>query len=419
MQTMMFGRIRLPILLATFYYFLVIAAFWVLKPLRVSLVVQAYGPEVYPVLKQSSVLLVPLIFVSYRRLTKTFSEKTLTPAISGFFALTAALFGVIFNLGFQDPWLMVLFYYLIEVYSAVVITHFWIHLTRGGAHLKSHVGVITMGGLLGGITASGATGWFTEELGFGVLGLFSGLVLLSLLVHGLQRRFAPLEMPIAAAPAPIPAPPNEVSSVSPTAAAAATASLALFGGTAAIFAIYEVVSTVLDAVYVFQLRHQVVERSLMAAYQGKVAFVGQILALTIQFLFISTFRTEKGLRFGLYVLPLCLLAGSLGYAFYPDLSVIAITVSADIALSNSLFLSSRESLFQRMSEKLRLQLESFNEIVVRRTGKVAGALLVVYLSLDSTTLSMVNILAIVMWLAAVGVVLASVRDALRRPEGSV
>lgn len=403
---------RPAVLLAMLYYFLVIAAFWILKPLRVSLVVEAYGPEAYPILKQSSVLLVPLVFMIYRRLAVGFPERALTLVFSLFFAIASGIFGLAFWSGVESTWMPGAFYYLVEVYSAVVITHFWVHLTRGGKHLKEYVGTITIGGLLGGISASVATGWFTNEMGYGVIGLFSALVLASLVAHLAQRRNADEESrqeSVGSAPVP-PAPIQGQAGSS----VRISSSFALLGGTAAIFAIYEIVSTVLDSFFVFQLRHQMVEQNLMAAYQGKVAFVGQVLALTFQMLFISAFRTGRGIRFGLYVLPLSLLAGSLGYALHPDLSVIAITVSADIALSNSLFLSSRESLFQRLGERLRLQLESFTEIVVRRAGKVAGAALVVYLSLDNPTLSVVNVLAIAAWLAAVTVVLSCVRAVLRR-----
>lgn len=403
---MITSRNRLAILFSALYYFLVIAAFWMIKPIRVSLVVEMYGPDIYPWLKQSSILLMPLIFVAYRLLTDRVNEKFMTLALSAGFSALALVFATSFWAGLGERWISIAFYYFVDVFSAVIITHFWVYLTRGGHGLKDHVGTITLGGLLGGIAASVLTGWFTSELGYGVIVVFAVLVQLSLAIFFVQRRmsqsleWADLQVP-------------ELGREAPSAIRSGNGKsqgLLLIGGMAAIFVTYELVSTVIDSVFVFRLQHELIDKAPMSAYQGKVSFYGQILALVIQLLFLTSFRSQRGLRVGLYVLPLCLLAGALGYALYPDLSMIAFTVSADIALSNSVFLSSRESLFQRLHARLRNRLKPFNEIIVRRAGKLAGAGLVIYLTLEGAALTLVTIGAIGIWIVAVSAVLSCIRS---------
>ena len=47
------------------FFFLVITAFWTLKPLRTSGVIKAFGPDLYPLFKTGSVVVLGLVVPLY------------------------------------------------------------------------------------------------------------------------------------------------------------------------------------------------------------------------------------------------------------------------------------------------------------------------------------------------------------------
>jgi len=65
------------IALSFLYFFLVIATFWTLKPLRTSEVIKAFGVQYYPVFKQGLLVFMPAILSGYFMLSCFFNRARL------------------------------------------------------------------------------------------------------------------------------------------------------------------------------------------------------------------------------------------------------------------------------------------------------------------------------------------------------
>jgi len=149
-------------------------------------------------------------------------------------------------------------------------------------------------------------------------------------------------------------------------------------------------------------------RDAMAAFQGKVFFVAQIVAFLVQIFVTSTVHKKFGVIIGLCFLPLALLTGSIAFLVAPFLSVIAITIGSETAFSYSIHQASKEILYVPLDKVSKFKGKAFIDMFVYRGAKAFGAgillLYTLWLSqygVTSRILMVLSVIGIVIWMMSI------------------
>src|SRR5689334_13754594 len=74
------------------FFFLVIAAFWIQKPIRTSKLLTDVGPEALPLVKLGTAMLILPIMLAYSSLASRYRRHLLVYCCTAFFAATSLAF---------------------------------------------------------------------------------------------------------------------------------------------------------------------------------------------------------------------------------------------------------------------------------------------------------------------------------------
>jgi len=309
------------------YFFCVIAAFWALKPLRTSSVVKAFGPEYYPLFKQGLLIFLPIVVALYSMATCIMCRKSMAIFFTGIFMIGTWIFWYLFEFQLSGG-VKIAFFFFVDTYITVMVTLFWTYLNDhyNATDAKMMYGFIGSGGILGGIVGSSISGWASNLLGnYIILSVTLFLVAIILIVMSLDEK---LDMKKKIC---------EKGDSSPFKVFAEGIQVVFKSkyllGVAAIVGIYEIVSTVTDYQFNASSAAAFSDATTMAAFQGKVFFVAQIVAFLIQFFLTSVVHRKFGIVLGLLFLPLALLTGSAMFLLMPVLAVITFTIGSETAYS--------------------------------------------------------------------------------------
>lgn len=180
------------VLLLTLNVFLLLTAYYIIKPVREALILSEWGPEakIYTSAGQAALLLV--VVPLYSRLAGAVDRRRLITFVLLFFM---ACLGVFYLLALAKVPLGIPFYLWVGIFNVMVIAQFWsfandVYTTDQGKRLFAIVGFgASSGAVLGGLI----TGWLIEPVGVFQLLLLSavllgGSLLLTWAVDGAARR---------------------------------------------------------------------------------------------------------------------------------------------------------------------------------------------------------------------------------------
>lgn len=388
------------------FFFLVIMAFWCMKPLRTAGVVKALGPDLYPFVKQGSLLLVPLVMVFYEAMIGLLDRKRMVMLFTGIFVAGCIFFRLSFAF-FPSTASKIAFFYYVDIYSTVMLTTlFWTYVNSlyEADEAKKVYGLIGSGGLLGGICGALISGWANEILGANIIlvaaallaGVFPVLAYLEKLHPGGAKIFTAKKKQ------------KQSAIASSTEGVRLVWKSSYLLSMVAMVALYEVVSSVIDYQFNASCTAMFPTEIAMAGYQGRVFFVGQLLSLGVM-LFVTPFVFKHfGIKVGLLLLPVALATGSLAFALFPVLPLITATIGAETTLAYSIGQASKEILYLPLSALEKFKAKAFIDMFIYRFGKALGAVVVlVYLSLarpfglKPSHLLVANALLVFAWIFAI------------------
>jgi ATP/ADP translocase len=165
-------------LLLTLYFFLIIAAFWIQKPLRTSKFVKTVGVENLPWAKLGTALLILPVMMLYsaviRRMPRGYAAFTCSLVFIG----GSLFFWRVFS-GQAPDWAHYTYFFYIDIYITVMLAAFWslAHATTPPDQAKRTYAVVGAGGILGGAVGSALTGWLVKAIDSGYLMLVCAGVL--------------------------------------------------------------------------------------------------------------------------------------------------------------------------------------------------------------------------------------------------
>ncbi|MFB6098580.1 MAG: NTP/NDP exchange transporter [Salinibacter sp.] len=395
------------------YFFLVIAIFWVLKPMKRGLIISYFGEHPLSIAgwvlsgaQAEQLGKVLNMFVAFavvglftwlvRRYARHYLIVIFCAVFGGLFVFFGAIIDQIETFGQGGVWA---FYVTGDIWTTVMVATFWAFANdlNSGDEAERLYGIVGLGGVVGGFVGSSVVAGLVDQVGRSTL-IFACLVPTALIgalavwIHNRERDDEAEE----------PCCPEEEEVLEEDNAFLEGAKLVFRSryllGIAAVLGLYEMVSNIVD----FQLA-AIVEQQITTDIQRDTFFgiVGQatsLVSIGVQ-LFLTSFVMKRySVKAALLFLPAAILGGTLGFVLLPSLLFVGFMSVSDNALNYSINQSAKESLYTPTSQDVKYKAKSFIDMFIQRAGKV----LAVILNLGLTALVITD----VRWLSvAVGLLL--------------
>lgn len=371
------GEIPLVALMFS-YFFLVITVFWILKPIKKTVFISYYaqpgadflglnGPEAELLAKVGNMFVAYVAVIAFSMLSNSLRRQQLTFVFSGF--CVAVLGAFCFAIGDPSEPVVWSFYLFGDLFNTLMVATFFAFLNDSVAPhaAKRLYGPIVLGGVSGGAFGSLFVAAMTRSSNLGnaewIEVCVFGTVLIAAVAWGAGREVA--KNP----------PPEEPRK--PDEEPATRGNPALEGGKlvfkssyllsiVAIVGLYEIVSTILD----YQFTATLVEYADdFGSAVSTVYAITNVTALLVQ-IFLTTLVLDKfGLKIGLLVMPVAILAGSFGFLAIPLLLTGSALNTVDNGLNYSINQSAREALYTATSREEKYKAKAFIDMFVQRFAK--------------------------------------------------
>lgn len=369
----------------SFFFFLVIAVFWVLKPIKRGALIGLYaddplqllgtsfsGAEAEQLGKVLNMLVVYALVVGYTWLVRRYTRLQVIVLLCGVLGGMMAFFAyAIASPGDPVVWS---FYVFGDMFNSLMVVTFWAFandVTRP-EQSKRLYGIVGLGGVVGGFVGATFVRALVEEIGRTplLLACVGAMALIAGVAYFVHRREG------GTAKWPSDSPPGEATSVSAALEGARLVFsskylLAILG----LIGLYEIVSNIVD----FQLA-AVVETSIQSeqardAFFGLVGQITGIGSIVIQLLVTSFVMRRYGVGVALLFLPVSILLGSIGFLLVPSLVFVVAMSASDNALNYSINQSAREALYTPTSRDAKYKAKAFIDMFVQRFAKVVAVVL--------------------------------------------
>ena len=362
------GReLRVAVLLFVLF-FLIIAVFQIVKPVKNGLFVEKYGAEQELYAKLANIAVAAAGVAVFTQLFNRLPRERLISILALLFAGAFALLSrTVFNPGFFSVWSL---YLTGDLLSTMMVAAFWAYLTdiSDSDQAKRLFGPIGAGGVIGGWAGSSI-----PKILLGTLGAHGLVVLASFLMGMVALLIGPVESMIRSSRAFRSPKPEQrrrggsgfVEAVEGLRLVLASKYLAAIVG---IMASYEIASQLMD--YQFKLSSQGFS-SVQAtqAFLANVYFYANMVSVGVQFFLVSYIMRTFGVVTALLVLPVSLIVSAAGFAAAPSLLTVSLMVVFDNGLNYSLQQTARESLFTPTSRDEKYKARAFINMFVQRVAK--------------------------------------------------
>ncbi len=387
-------------LLMSLYFFLLMASYYVIKPVRNSLFLEQLGPKQLPYAYLATALVIGLVASLYTRLVARFERHLLIMASTAFFILDLLLFWWFFR--FDIDWMAGLFYLWAAVFSVGAVTQFWSMSNEifNPEEAKRLFGLVGGGGVLGGIVGGLLSNLLVKPLGTQNLLLVSAAVLLPCLavilaVHRMEWRLEREAAPARRAEAPL---------VHYGAGFKAVRGSPYLSLLALMMVVMVVVATLVDYAFNSEVGRAIPGQDAKTAYFGVFFAALSALSLLVQFLLTSPVLRYFGVGAALLLLPVSLMGASLSAFLVPALWSVSALKLADGSLRYSLNQSTREILFLPVPLADKYSAKAAIDMSLQRWARGGAALIIlaaIALHLSWPALALMTALFCAAWVAVV------------------
>lgn len=401
------------------FFFLVIAVFWVLKPIKRGLMIDFYGEanagfdlfgfvlsgaQTEQLGKVVNMVVAYFVVIGFTLLVRRLERQQVVYVFAGLLAALLAIFAL--SISAPDAATVWTFYVFGDLFNTIMVATFWAFTADVILPQQSRrlYGLIGLGGVVGGFVGASLVSGYVEEIGrapflwasVGAMGVIAAVA------YFVNRQSDPAARPGTG---------DEAAASGATTSAAFEGAKLVFRsryllGIMVLLGLYELVSNVID----FQLAATIEASGLQGRELDAIfGFVGQLVgvgSIVVQ-LFVTTFVLRRyGVGTALLFLPVAVLISSVGFLVVPVLGfAIAMSVS-DNGLNYSINQSAREALYTPTTPDEKYKAKAFIDMFVQRFAKV----LAVAINLGVTAfaglagvrwLSVVSLVVLVGWLAVV------------------
>jgi AAA family ATP:ADP antiporter len=373
------------------YFFLVIAVFWVLKPMKRGIIINYFGNDPIAFLgltfggaqaEQIGKMLnmvvafgvVALFTWLIRKMDRHRVILIFCTVFGGLFLFFGSFVDRIGVLGDAGVWS---FYVMGDIWTTVMVATFWAFVNdlNTADEAERLYGIVGLGGVIGGFVGSSIVAGLVSVYGRPPLlyACVAPLVVIGGLAVWIHRRdqqeAASGDASRSEAPEKEAEEDAEVLNPFFEGAAVVLRSRYLLG-IAALLGIYEVVSNIVD----FQLATMVEEQITASTERDQVfGIIGQAtsaVSIGVQ-LFLTSFVMKRySVKAALLFLPLAILGGSIGFVAVPTLLLAGFMSVSDNALNYSINQSAREALYTPTSRDAKYKAKAFIDMFIQRAAKV-------------------------------------------------
>ncbi len=360
------------VLLTFLYFFLLLTAYYLIKPVARSLALSTLGFRTVPGLDIISALAIGPLLALFARLAGRVPPRAVSR--SSFLGILAMLLGFWRALAQPAPLSAGAFYVWVSLVSVVMIAVFWLlanalYRPQEMTRLFSFIG---SGGILGGLAGSAVAAVGAQFLGSRQLLLLSSAALI--LCWGIAEEL----WSRAAAPAPRSAPPAPARQLV-SSGAGQTLRLISCSRYLVLLLIVVVLNKLVSTLVTYQF-NPFIERA-FSTLDARTTFLGLFLggmnvaSFLVQFFWTSWVLRRWGLTAALMALPLGVLMGTAGLLFLPAFGLAALTELYDGSMNYSLQQTTKEALFLPIDRSIREQVKPFIDLGAFRIGKGLAAVL--------------------------------------------
>ena len=385
-----------------FYFFLVTASAYIIKPVKISLFLEWLTVKKLPLAYMLTALLIGFFVTLNSKLLQRMKRELYISISLAFFIMSFLVFWWLFKIEWK--WLSLVFWFWADVFTATSVTQFWILVNDefNPRQAKRMIGFLVSGGLLGGITGALLASSLVSIIRTEDLLLACPVLLIVCLILMLSRRGFKISKGKTEIKQAEEKKREKVSYRKSFQMFAKNRHLVILGG---IMASTIIVTTLID----FQF-NSVVEKKFMEL-DTRTAFLGTFFFVLLVFSYLlhvsTTNRILKnfGIHTAILITPLILLIGTLAVFFVPITALIFWAVplkGADKSLAHSLSQSVRELLYIPVAPDIKYKAKVFIDLFVNKFAKgLAAVLLLLFFTLLGFTvkqLSFVVVFFILVWI---------------------
>jgi AAA family ATP:ADP antiporter len=412
-------------LLLTLNIFLLLAAYYIIKPVRDSLMLESWPAEIKSYLSAAIVVILVFVIKIYASIASRFSRQKLITLVTSFFISNLCIFYLLHLTGIGPGAMGIIFFIWVSIFNVLVIALFWgfandIYTEDEGKRLFPLIAFgALMGGMTGGIITKGLLKPFKNIFGqkegeFQLL-ILSGVILgvciiMTWIIH--IREIKRVK--------------SKKVEVSPEGKTQAEEEKPLEKGGAfrlvfkkrylLYIAFFVLILNFVNTNGVYMLDTVAQNEAVKAVEAGTVAstrefftifFAGFYNIMNLFGIFVQLFLVSRifkwfGVRGAVFVLPLLSLGGYFLLSFGAVVLFTRLVKAMDNSLDYSLMNTTRHSLFLITSREEKYKAQAVTKTFFHRSGDVLHAALVfvgtTYLAFRVENFAMVNVVLAVIWI---------------------
>ncbi len=389
--------------------FLILMAYYVLKPVREALILGEGSAELKTYMSAGQVVVLAFAVPQYGRLVARFPRMRLINVVTAFFIACLVLFYVLAQFGVP---LAIVYFLWIGVFNLMVVAQFWsfandVYSKEEGLRLFVIVG---FGASLGAVVGARVADRLIEPFGVYQLMLVGAavLVLQLLITNVVDRREAGRRPP----PQPVPGTPETRSGENAFAMVFRTRYLLLMGlmlmllnlvNTTGEYILGSIVKDTASQMVASGQARGLTEAQLIGDFYSKYFSAVNVLGLLLQLFVVSRVVRYLGIPWAVMILPLISLGTYNILIFYPALLAVlagkVVENSTDYSLNNTV----RNMLFLPCTYEQKFSAKQAIDSFFVRIGDVLSAILVfvgtTIVTLQPRGFAAVNAVLVVVWLA--------------------
>ena len=407
-------------LLLALNIFLILTAYYIIKPVREALILADAGPEVKSYAAAGQVILLAFAVPLYARLTGRFERRRLITVVTLFFMACLVVF---YALTLTAAPIGVVFYLWVGVFNLMVPAQFWafandVYTPEEGSRLFV---IVAFGASMGAVAGSQAAGMLLEVVGLAQLLLVScALLACNIVLTGVVdaregRRRADETAALRADPAREMAPQPETGALGKTSGfqlvmrsryllmIAFLILIANWVNTNGEYILGKLVSGAAAEAVAADASGQLDAGTWIGKFYSDFFLYVNLLGVVLQLFLVSRILKHLGVRVALLILPLIALGGNALVVALPILGYLRWTKTAENATDYSLQNTVRNVLFLPLTREEKYNAKQAIDTFFQRVGDLLSAALVLVgttvVSLGVQGFAAVNVALIVVWLA--------------------
>lgn len=407
--------------LLMFNIFLLLTAYYIIKPVREALIIGEWSPEVKSYLGAAIAVLLVFVVKAFSSMASRVPRQILITYVTLFFISNLVLFYILSISGLSSKAMGIIFFLWMGVFNVMVIAQFWafandMYTLEEGKRLFP---LIAFGATFGGFMGSKISGWIVGPMGVYQMMLVAGAflsvcILLTFIIHKreIERKKLLRETQRAEAEQK----PLEkgggfklIFQKKYLLYIAVFVLLLNFVNTNGEWVLGRVANLSAANALSSGTASGLTENQLIAQFYANFYSVMSIISMVVQLFLVSRIFKWFGVRFAIFVLPLISLGGYSLIGLGAALSVVSYVKAAENGTDYSLMNTTRHALFLITSREEKYKAKAAIDTFFHRAGDVLSGVLVLigttYFALNIQKAAVFNIFVVILWIF-IGVLIA-------------